>query len=382
MITLIHTADWQLGKPFAGIQDQQKRARVQQERVDAVRRIGEVVRQRNAHFVVVAGDLFDSPTPTRPTVSAACEAIGSLGVPVYAIPGNHDHGGHDSFWEQEYFLRERAQLAPNFHMLLAREPVEIDEAVLLPCPLLRRHEADDSTAWLRSYDFSSDSTKPRIVIAHGSTQHFSGEADEEDQGQPNFIDLCRLPMDEIDYVALGDWHGFVDVGQKAWFSGSHEIDRFPKSNQLPGHVVCAMVGRGQPPRVEPVPTGQLQWLTHDITLDENGPSRLNEILAQVTHAVGSHRSLIKLGLRGSLSLAARKSLDDFLDSWEARLLRLKVDDGVQLTPSEAEIDALTNRPSDPIISGVARELVSRLGTSGDEGRILRKSLNLLHSYCR
>ena len=45
-----------------------------------------------------------------------------------------------------------------------------------------------------------------------------GETDDEDlSGQPNFIDLDRLSAHDVDYVALGDWHGFVHAGGKAWF---------------------------------------------------------------------------------------------------------------------------------------------------------------------
>ena len=29
-----------------------------------------------------------------------------------------------------------------------------------------------------------------------------------------------MPLSEIDYVALGDWHGMVQAGEKAWYSGS------------------------------------------------------------------------------------------------------------------------------------------------------------------
>jgi len=92
VIRFVHTADWQIGKPFASITDPAKRARVQQERIEAVRRIGSLARDRRAAFVVVAGDLFDSPTPTNATVAAALGAIASIEVPVFCIPGNHDHG--------------------------------------------------------------------------------------------------------------------------------------------------------------------------------------------------------------------------------------------------------------------------------------------------
>ena len=73
----IHTADWQIGKPFAGIGDAHKRALVHQARIDAIKRIGRVAQESGAEFVLVAGDLFDSPSADRGTVSAACSAIRS-----------------------------------------------------------------------------------------------------------------------------------------------------------------------------------------------------------------------------------------------------------------------------------------------------------------
>ena len=139
--TFLHTGDWQLGKPFAGVDDVQKRSLLQNERLAVIKRIAEKAKEHGAEFVVVAGDLFDSPSATKATVSAACSAIGSMGVPVLAVPGNHDHGGPGSLWNQEFFQRERDALAPNFQILLKPEPVELEKAVLFPCPLLRRYEA-------------------------------------------------------------------------------------------------------------------------------------------------------------------------------------------------------------------------------------------------
>src|SRR6187399_3115803 len=125
MITrFIHTADWQLGKPFAGVEDLTKRAMLQQERIAVLHRIAAAAQAHDAAFVVVAGDVFDSPGATKTTVSAACATIGAMARPVFVIPGNHDCGGPGSVWEQPFFLREQAQLAPNLRVLLAPEPVE------------------------------------------------------------------------------------------------------------------------------------------------------------------------------------------------------------------------------------------------------------------
>jgi len=87
-LTFLHSADWQLGKPFAGVDDLQKRALLQNERFAVIKRLARIAKEHGAEFVLVAGDLFDSPQATKATVAAACSAIGTIGVPVFAIPGN------------------------------------------------------------------------------------------------------------------------------------------------------------------------------------------------------------------------------------------------------------------------------------------------------
>jgi hypothetical protein len=134
--------------------------------------------------------------------------------------------------------------------------------------------------------------------------------------------------------------------------------------------------------VEPVKTGRLQWLVHEAVLDDEGPGMLDAQLTQGTSGAGAYVCLLKLSLGGSLSLAGRKQLDEILESWEARLVRLRLEDGVQLAPSAAEIENMVNRPGDPLISRVAAELVGQLGAGGEQAAVVRKALHILHSLCR
>lgn len=78
--------------------DAQKRAILQNERLSVLKRIGDKAKEYGAEFILVAGDLFDSPSATKSTVAAVCSAIGDMKIPVLAIPGNHDHGGAGSLW--------------------------------------------------------------------------------------------------------------------------------------------------------------------------------------------------------------------------------------------------------------------------------------------
>ncbi len=380
----LHTADWQLGKPFARIADPSKRALVQQERLAVLDRIGEAARSGGAQFILVAGDSFDSPGATKATVAAACSAIGRMGLPVLAIPGNHDHGGPGSLWEQEFFKRECAALAPNFRILLTPEPVELEHAVIFPCPLLRRADATDPTAWLRDPAAAAACSpdKPRIVLAHGSVQGFGSSAadeEEEDHGS-NRIDLTRLPEGSYDYIALGDWHGTKEITPQAWYAGTPEPDRFPRGeSNHPGQVLRVRCGRGTIPEVQPLTTARFRW--HQVAWHFTGDHTLTGLRQALHECLGQRagQDLLRLELRGSLGLETGAALAQAMESWEARLLRLKLSDQTLTVPSEEELAALTQRAGDPLIARVATHLAGlSVGESGDAA-IARLALQQLHA---
>lgn len=383
IVKFLHTADWQLGKPFARISDVGKRSLVRQERFNVVRRIGEVAKAHGAEFVIVAGDLFDSPTADKSTVSSACSAIGQLGLPVYVIPGNHDHGGAGGIWDQEFFVREQSKLAPNLHVLLKAEPVGLEQAWLLPCPLLRRAESGDATGWLRQSGviLNCECAKPRIVIAHGSTTDFGGSGGEEegDNQATNRLELARLPMAELDYIALGDWHGTHQAGEKAWYPGTPENDRFPKGGDHdPGNVLVVELERGGRPQVTPVRTARLGW--HELHFDFSGDASLGALQDRLQGMIGQRagEDLLLLELTGSLGVEASMELEHVLESLESRLLRLKLRNQTAVAPSEAEILALTQRPGDPLISSVSRKLLALSQTGDEAASTARIALRELH----
>jgi DNA repair exonuclease SbcCD nuclease subunit len=385
-VTFLHTADWQLGKPFGGVDDVHKCALLQNERIAVIGRLGERAREGGASFVVVAGDLFDSPHATKATVAAACSAIGSIGVPVFVIPGNHDHGGAGSLWEQEFFKREQGQLAPNMNILLKQEPLELENAVLFPCPLLRRHETTDPTGWLRS---SGDldarfGDKPRIVLAHGSVLNFGSVEDDEesDAGTPNLIDLSRLSGRSFDYVALGDWHGTKQVGGNAWYPGTPELDRFVKGgDHNPGNILLVEAIRGEPPRVECLRTGAIAW--HELEFRFSDDSSLDRLKELVDQMIGNraNQDLLWLHLKGSLGIEPATRLEEMIDAWKARLLRVKLDDQTVIAPSPSELDGLTRRASDPLVSLVATKLVALAAGESEEAAVARIALRELYAAC-
>ncbi len=381
--TFLHTADWQLGKPYARVEDPAKRTLLQNERFNAVERLGKFARDNNAEFILVAGDLFDSPTASNSVVSRACSLIGATGLPVYVIPGNHDHGGPESIWNNAFFQRERLSLAPNLHLLLTPEPLEVENAILLPCPLLRRHESSDTTQWLRQFKLSevNQTSKPRIVIAHGSVIQFGPTfSDEEDTNAVNLIDLQRLPEGEFDYIALGDWHGAKEVHSFAWYSGTPELDRFVKGNDhQPGHVLVVTATRGKTPQIRMEKTSKIGWHATDFCFAQDEDiglleSKLNELLGTRAGA-----DVLQLALDGALGIEACTRLEKILESAESRLLRLKLKNNITVAPSDQELKRLTQRAEDPLIAQVARRLMQMASSQDKQSSAAQIALRELYA---
>lgn len=83
----LHTSDWHVGKTLKG------RNRLDEQR-EVLRHIVEVARAEQVDTVLIAGDLYDTSTPSaeaQKLVVAALLALAKTDAQVIAIAGNHDH---------------------------------------------------------------------------------------------------------------------------------------------------------------------------------------------------------------------------------------------------------------------------------------------------
>lgn len=137
----VATADWQLGMT-AHYLDDEARPRFQQARLDAVRRIGEVARERGAEFVVVCGDVFESNQLDRSIVARTFEVLRSFTVPVVLLPGNHDPLDAASIYDSRAF---RDRVPDHVHVLRDSAPYAVVEGVeIVGAPWFSKHPTEIS----------------------------------------------------------------------------------------------------------------------------------------------------------------------------------------------------------------------------------------------
>ena len=167
----VHTADWQIGKPFRQFGDRE--AVLKRARLDAVEAIGRLAIAENAPHVLVAGDVYDSETPAPQTLREPLERMRAFPtVQWHLVPGNHDPHRPKGVWDRV----AAAGVPDNVHLHLSPVPVPLgDRAVLLPAVLTRKAEGGDLSAWMDRAESAPGLV--RIGLAHGSVVGFDGEGE-------------------------------------------------------------------------------------------------------------------------------------------------------------------------------------------------------------
>lgn len=324
--TFIHTADWQIGKPFAGFAAD-KVPLLREARLDVIGRIAGVAKAAAASHVLVAGDVYDSRDISDRDLLQSLERLRrEQAVTWHLLPGNHDPAQAGGIWE-----RIIAHGVPdNVRLHLEPRPVMItDQVALLPAPLTARSISGDPTGWMD--DAPTPVARYRIGLAHGSIQGFGG--DDGEAAVP--IAPGRAERARLDYLALGDWHGVTRISDRVWYSGTPEPDRFPDNE--PGFtLVVRLEGRGI--TVERCPTERYKWWKRSLTL--TGPESL-AILEQSIAATIDHpeRLLLSLTVNGTTSLSTWSNAEARLAALEQRLFHLAVDNrALQVLPEDVELE--------------------------------------------
>ena len=175
---VLHTADWHLGKKLG-------RFERYAEMGEFVDWLVEVCEERSVDLVLIAGDLFDTPSPPNRAVSlatAALQRLTGLGARVVAIAGNHDSADYfdnlNRFSELHGVHLVGRPRGPGQGGIL-RIQTRSGPAAVACCPYLREHAV---------VDFFAESGE-----RHGAyKQRVGAVMSALDRGLADFPDCVRL----------------------------------------------------------------------------------------------------------------------------------------------------------------------------------------------
>ena len=370
----LHTADWQLGMTRHFL-DSEAQSRYSAARRDAVAALGALARQTGAEFVVVAGDVFDANQLAPKVVSQSLEAMRAIGVPVYLLPGNHDPLDAASVYSSPLFTRER----PDNVVVLDRAGVwDVRPGVqIVAAPWRSKKPTADLTAGPLA-ELEADGTA-RILVAHGAVDTLDPDRDNPAHIAAAGLEAA-LARSAVHYVALGDKHSRTAVGDsgRVWYSGSPEVTNYDHREADSGHVLVVEVDLDDPAHpvvVESRTVGTWRFLTlHQEVNNRRDIADLDLNLDQLT---AKDRTVVQLGLVGTLTVTDRAELDACLDRHARLFAHLGTWDrhtDIAVMPADDEFEDLG-------IGGFAAEAVAELmhaaRTEGAGADAARSALALL-----
>jgi DNA repair exonuclease SbcCD nuclease subunit len=345
-------------------------ARFSQARIDAIARLGEIASEQDAAFIVVAGDVFESNQVSRETLVRTLDALNTLPVPVFLLPGNHDPLDGASIFATPEFRRT----ADHVIVLRDREPIPVSDGVeVVGAPWGTKHPSSDLCANLAAELKPAPKGTVRIAVCHGQVDTLS-----PDSSRPEIINLAAaeqaIAEGKFHYLGLGDRHSVTEVGGtgRIWYSGAPVATDFDEVDPNKALLVEVDPSSGTC-TVEPLQVGDWHFIAEAFPL--NSQEDLDHYSAWLDGLTAKQRTAIKVGFEGSINLATAAALDEVFDSRAelfASLRRRARTTDLAIVPDELDQDSVS-------LSGYAKLTYDELleqSTAGDD--IAQDALRLLY----
>jgi DNA repair exonuclease SbcCD nuclease subunit len=309
-VKFIHTSDWQLGvtRHFLapGPQDRWATARN-----DAIAALCNLASDEGCEFIVVAGDIFETNYVSRGTVLTAIESMKGCRLPIFLLPGNHDCLEPTNVYESEVW---RTHKPANVHVLAeAGKPLEVRPGVeVVGAPWLSKRPTSDSVADAARL-LAPLPNGFRVLVGHGAVNTLSPDPD-----NPALIDVGAavqaIREQRYHYLALGDRHSTTNVtgtqDGRIWYSGTPEAFDFVEVDN--GNVLLVEANNVSV-RVTPKKIGKWQFLVHEEAL--NNQHDFDALSSAIAEIPDKARTMLKLGLTGTLTMTQKMVLDELVDHW-------------------------------------------------------------------
>ena len=367
----IHSSDLHLGRRFSNFPED-IRGRLVEARHLAIDVLASAAREHGADHVFIADDLFDTETPSERVWRQALTAMaGAEGLQWWILPGNHDSLAAETLWK-----RFREEATNGIYLVDTAEPLVIAPRVtLVPSPVSSRFPGRDLTEWMPEGE--SPEGHLRIGLAHGGVVTFGSE----DDGRET-IAIDRAHSAGLDYLALGDWHGFVKVTERTFYSGSPERDRFKHE----GRGVCLAVtiaGPGAEPQVSDVETGKFAWseVPLHLTPEQDAARAFAAVLPP--ERAGRRDVLLRIRATGWVGLPQRMALGSAVEHASPEFGHLKLIDSELGTECAAEdLDEIATSGALRMAAEALYEDTERDEASLEERRVAEAALSRLYSLVR
>ena len=335
-IRIVHTADNHLDLPFKQY-PAEVASRLIEERFLALGRLVAVANERNAHFFVVAGDLFDSTRVKVGDIDKAAAVLrGFDGVAVIVVPGNHDHYANS---ETEVWRRFRRATEADARIDLLVDPavksydVEGQAVHFFPCACPSKTGAEPTIGWVAEAA-AQHATGLKIGIAHGNVTGLGLDA----EGQYFNMEPAALEAAGIATWLLGHIHvpfPTSESGERSpyFMAGTHTPDSLRCRHA--GSAWSIECDGDRVTRYERLAPGEITFrrLTQELLSADDVAG-----IVRTCEALDAGSTVIDLQLSGRLSAAERAHLTAEIDRLRAGFLNLTEESDIHDRIDAAQIE--------------------------------------------
>ena len=339
----IHSADWQIGMPFRGFKEKSRNA-MEDDRLEVIETIGEYANNplNGIDFVLVCGDMFDSPRISENLVKKTFSKIKRIKKPVYVLAGNHEWAGSEYIFSSKYFLENKPL---NLHVLVSGiNPVEgLDGVEIVAAPLEGKEDEFDLVK--AQIEKLEPSTNIRIIAGHGSIDAIMPAGARKDLIALSSIEK-GLAEKKFSYVAMGDRHSTTEVGETGlvWYSGAPEPTDFDEIDQR-NILVVEIIAAGEA-KIQKVEVGQWEFIRFGKKTEQKSIRSiqdLDDLEKQIDKIKKPSKTAVKIYLDSILDFDTEVRRRNLFDEWEDHTLaRFQVSDSSK--GASIQSDPLNEKP--------------------------------------
>lgn len=320
-IRILHTADNHIGISFPRYPDD-VRERLLAERFEALERLVTTANEREAHFFVVAGDLFDKLSVSAADIKRTVEVLKRFeGEAVLVLAGNHDfcEGTDSKLWKTFRKAAEGTNVMALTEIRTHNFNVDDQQVRFYACPCPTKKGKEPMTGWVA--DEPKDEGILHIGLAHGNVEGLGLDADQR------YFNMTEA--------------GLRAAGLLTWLLGHIHVPAPPPSTT--GTPVFYMPGIHTPESVKNTHPGHAWWIEMEpdgackheqLTSGAIRFIRVKEVLEhandidalkQKCAKFDAPNTMLDLQLTGRLTAEGTAALNALESELEGRFLHLSTD---------------------------------------------------------
>jgi len=235
---IVHFSDTHLGFNDLDVVNEDGVNQREMDFYDAFSQVVKQIEQIRPNYIIHTGDLFHRVSPSNRAIAFALKHfsfINTLGIPFIVIAGNHST-------PRTNLSSPILKIFENFENIYVvynqeYEKFEFADAIFHCIPHI--NDEEKSLSQIELCKNNIDKTKKNILMMHCSVgAHYLMQ----EYGEWVFPKDKETIFDAMDYVALGHWHSFTQVGKykNVYYSGSTERTSLNDKKNSKGFITITL----------------------------------------------------------------------------------------------------------------------------------------------